>query len=203
LVDLPTLPPGQEATLQTVLRLAQTCEFELNHTYQVTHLAARLFDELACLHHLSEKERTWLVYAALLHDIGWIEGWQDHHKVSLRIILTTPMLVFSNKERLIIGSVARYHRKSLPDRKHDHYAALTQDERQVVDRLASCLRLADALDRSHQQRVQDLRCKITAKKIVVCCSVQAPAPEELSTALQKCDLLVLTFHRKVLIEGLV
>ena len=200
---LPPVPPGQQATLQAVARLAQTCEFEVNHTLQVTTLALSLFDGLAALHRLGERERTFLIYAGLLHDIGWIEGWKDHHKVTLRIILTTPMLPFSNKERLLIGSVARYHRKSLPDAKHDHYATLSDKEQQVVCVLAGCLRLADGLDHSHQQHVRAVKVKVTAKKISLTCDCQPPLPEEEQAAREKSDLLEKTLKRKLVFIGLV
>ena len=72
MANLPILPPEQQAVLQTVLRLAQTCEYEVEHTNQVTYLAVRLFDELHGLHHMGPRERAWLVYASLLHDIGKI-----------------------------------------------------------------------------------------------------------------------------------
>jgi exopolyphosphatase/pppGpp-phosphohydrolase len=203
LVDLPVLPADQQPVLQSVLRLAQTCEFEVNHTFQVTLLAARLFDELLPLHDLGEVQRAWLIFAGILHDIGWIEGWKEHHKVSLRIILTTPMLTFTNKERLIIGSIARYHRKSLPDATHDHFAALSQAERAQVMALAGFLRLADALDHSHQQRVRDITCKITHKKILVSCLLNGSLGEELAAVRQKSDLLEQTFERKLFFTGLV
>jgi exopolyphosphatase/pppGpp-phosphohydrolase len=203
MVDLPILPPDQQPVLQAVLRLAQTCEFEVTHTLQVTHLAVRLFDDLQPLHQLGQTERSWLVYAALLHDIGWIEGWKEHHKVSLRIILTTPMLPFSNKERLLIGSIARYHRKSLPVIKHDHFAALSPDEREKVKVLAGLLRLADALDHSHQQRIRDIRCKVGAKKISIVCTVNQDAAEEKAAIQEKSDLLQHSLQRAIVIEGLV
>jgi exopolyphosphatase/pppGpp-phosphohydrolase len=203
LVDLPPLPAEQQPILATVLRLARTCEFEVSHTYQVTFLANRLFEELCPLHGLGEIERGWLVYASILHDIGWIEGWNNHHKVSLRIILTTPMLPFTNKERLVIGSIARYHRKSLPDMKHDHYAALIAGERKTVNILASFLRLADGLDHSHQQRVSDLHCRITPKKITITCTASPGSLEESAAARDKSDLLERTLQRKIMFEGLV
>jgi exopolyphosphatase/pppGpp-phosphohydrolase len=203
MVDWPILPPDQQPVLLSVLRLAQTCEFEVNHTLQVTHLAIQLFDELQVLHNLGQQERTWLVFAAILHDIGWIEGWKEHHKVTLRIILATPMLQFSNKERLIIGSVARYHRKALPTIKHDHFAALSPEEREKVKILAGMLRLADALDHSHQQRVRDIHCKTGAKKISVFCTVNQAASEEETAAKEKCDLLKHSLNRTILLEGLI
>jgi exopolyphosphatase/pppGpp-phosphohydrolase len=203
LSDLPPLPPDQQSNLEAVLRLARTCEVDVSHTYQVTHLSVCLFEELHSLHSLGQIQRAWLIYAALLHDIGWIEGGPDHHRVSLRIILATPMLNFTNKERLIIGSIARYHRKSLPDLKHDHYAALSSNERHIVDVLSACLRLANALDHSHQQRVTGLQCLFKGHKIVVNCAASQPCPLEYADALEKCDLLARTFHRKVTIKGLV
>lgn len=202
-IDLPVVSPEQQPNLQAVLLLAQTCEFEVNHTLKVTQLALRLFDELHALHHLGQRERHWLIYAGILHDIGWIEGWKEHHKVALRIILSTPMLPFTNKERLIIGSVARYHRKSLPDMKHDHYAALSPAERQMVCVLAGCLRLADGLDHTHQQRVQELSCKISAKKITILCTGSVPDPDDSETAQSKSDLLSRAFRRKISLQGLI
>lgn len=202
MADLPLLSPEQGPILATVLRLARTCEAEVSHTTQVTFLANRLFEGLRSLHHLGEVERAWLVYAGILHDIGWIEGWENHHKVSLRIILTTPMLPFTNKERLVIGSIARYHRKSLPQMKHDHFAALAPADRRTVTMLASFLRLADALDHSHQQRIGDIHCRATARKITISCTTGLPAVEEWISARAKCDLLEATFDRKVFFEGL-
>jgi exopolyphosphatase/pppGpp-phosphohydrolase len=192
--------PNTPSALSAVLELAQTCEYDASHTHQVARLALRLFDELLPLHNLGQTERDWLHYAALLHDIGWIEGWKEHHKVSLRIILTTPMLKFSNKERFIVGSIARYHRKALPSIKHGHYAALLESERQVVDVLAGILRLADGLDSAHQVIVRDLSIKITPKKITIQCAVNNKKQEDKKIALEKADLLQLVFNRTVALQ---
>jgi exopolyphosphatase/pppGpp-phosphohydrolase len=192
--------PEPTTVLNEVLQLAQTCDYDASHTHQVARLALRLFDEFQPLHNLGPTERNWLHYAAILHDIGWIEGWKEHHKVSLRIILTTPLLNFTNKERFIIGSIARYHRKALPSLKHDHYAALSTSERHIVDVLAGILRLADGLDSAHQVRVRDMNVKITAKKITIRCAVQSEKKEEEETAQEKIDLLQLVFNRTIVIE---
>lgn len=193
---LTTITPNQQRGLTAVLSLAQTCQYEVAHTHWVTRLALRFFDELYPLHHYGEEERYFLLCASLLHDIGWIEGWKAHHKSALQIILSTPLLPFNTRERMVIGSIARYHRKALPDMTQDPYSALSPGDRQVVDKLAACLRVADGLDAGHKQRVKDITCRIYKHKISVKGIVEAPPDEEERGAMLKCDLLERVYQRK-------
>ena len=101
---------------------------------------------------------------------------------------------------MIIGSIARYHSKALPNLSHDHFAALEPEDRQVVRLLAACLRLADGLDHSHQNRVKDLRCKIKSKKIVVVCDVISRSEEEATAAQHRSNLMADVFQRPVVID---
>jgi len=197
---MPPSDKSQDSNLKAVMRLAKSCKYEAGHTHQVTRLALQLFDELQSLHGLGAEERFWLQCGALLHDIGWIEGQQGHHKTALRIILTTPVLTFDTRERFIIGSIARYHRKALPDEKHDHFATLKPAERQVVRVLAGMLRVADGLDRTHQNLVKNLSCEVLPKRLVLRCAVRRPAEDERQEALDKGALLEQVFERKLVIE---
>ena len=191
--------PAEKERLSSVIHLAETCNYDVDHTHRVTQLALRLFDELTSVHNLGIRERNWLEYAALLHDIGWIEGQKNHHKVALRIILTTPMLPFDSKERLIIGSIARYHRRALPSLNHDHFATLNPEEQQIVQVLASLLRLADGMDLTLQNRFRELTCKVTKRRIVVNISVQKILPKEDLPFNKKGDLFELVFQRKLVL----
>ena len=197
---MPPSDKSQDSHLKAVMRLAKSCKYEVGHTHQVTRLALQLFDELESLHGLGAEERFWLQCGALLHDIGWIEGQQGHHKTALRIILTTLILTFDTRERFIIGSIARYHRKALPDEKHDHFATLKPAERQVVRVLAGILRVADGLDRTHQNLVKNLSCEVLPKRLVLRCAVRRPAEEERQEALDKGTLLEQVYERKLVIE---
>ena len=192
----------EDSRLRTVLRLAEKCGYEEEHSHQVTVLALRLFDELESLHGLGAEERFWLQCGALLHDIGWIEGQQGrHHKTALRIILNTPLLPFDERERLIVGSVARYHRKALPSERHDHFAALDAEDQDVVRVLAAILRVADGLDRTHQSLVEDLWCEVLPELIIVHCAVCYPAEVERQTAWEKGELLSQLFERRLFISS--
>ncbi|MDK2981788.1 MAG: hypothetical protein PWQ55_2135 [Chloroflexota bacterium] len=185
--------------LKSVLKVAKQCNYEAKHTRHVTRIALELFDDLADLHKLGARERYYLLCAALLHDIGvHTEGPHGHHKTALKIILSTPMLKFNQKDRLMIGSIARYHRRALPSRKHDHYRALSADDRKVVCKLAGILRVADGLDYSHRSRIEQTHTSYTDSKIMCQCTVRKePVKKEIHSATKKSDLLAKTFDRKV------
>jgi len=135
-----------------------------------------------------------------LHDIGWIEGQNKHHKTALRIILEDPSLLFNEQERLIIGSIARYHRAALPKKKHAHYSSLSKQERIKVSMLASILRVADGLDRTHQSIVKDISCKVTLDQISIVCSVSRPSEADRQIALDKGQLMKKVFNRTLAVE---
>jgi exopolyphosphatase/pppGpp-phosphohydrolase len=188
-----------DVRLPVVLTLAETCGYESAHTCHVTYLALSFFDQLSGLHRLGLEEKFWLEAASILHDIGWVDGWRGHHKSSLRIILQTTMLPFTNRERLVVGSIARYHRKALPVEQHDHFNALSFHDRQVVKLLSAMLRVADGLDTTHQGLVKAVEVKVTSRKIDISCKVHLPITEEPKVAIKKADLMELVFNKHVAI----
>jgi exopolyphosphatase/pppGpp-phosphohydrolase len=135
-----------------------------------------------------------------LHDIGWIKGRKGHHKTALQLILDDKLLPFDQRERLIVGSLARYHRRALPKIKHKHFAALDADDQSRVVVLAGILRVADGLDRTHADVIQSLSCQTTADEILITCKAKASAEEERDFALEKGRLLEQALHRQLRIE---
>jgi len=65
----------------------------------------------------------------------------------------------SEEDLLKIALVARYHRRASPKPSHLGYSTLTRDSRIEVSKLAAILRVADALDQSYSQRIQNIRCQ--------------------------------------------
>lgn len=183
-----------------VYQFASACLPDLSHTLQVTKSALMLFDALKPLHKDGEAERRYLEFGAMLHDIGWVQGWKSHHKSSVKMILENQKLPFSNKEKLIIGSIARYHRKALPDVSHDHYAALSPSERKMVSRMASILRIADGLDYGHGNHLQSVECAIQSTDVVIHCHVSLYLAEEEKQAYKKADLFEKVFHRRMFLR---
>jgi exopolyphosphatase/guanosine-5'-triphosphate,3'-diphosphate pyrophosphatase len=128
--------------------------FDEAHGVHVSRLAEQIFDGLMELHGLSSRDREILQAAAVLHDIGQQIGYQKHHKHSYYLISHAEFPGLSPDEVELVANVARYHRRASPTTDHDHYAALAKKERKRVKKLAALLRLADALDREHLQKVR-------------------------------------------------
>jgi exopolyphosphatase/guanosine-5'-triphosphate,3'-diphosphate pyrophosphatase len=149
------------------LALGRRFQFDEKHARHVARLALSLFDQLQDLHHLSEADRRILLVAAVLHDIGQFISYRKHHKHSLYLIYNSEVPNISAAELGLVALVARYHRRAEPKEEHFIYDQLGQPERLRVRRLASILRIADALDREHLQRVESARIEAGADELVV------------------------------------
>lgn len=146
-----------EGRTQAALALGRRFGFDERHARQVTRLALQLFDQLASVHGLPASARGLLEAAALLHDVGHAVSPQRHHKHTLYLVQNADMAGFSDQERQLVALVARYHRRTPPDRGRPDLDELSAAELKLVRRLVAMLRIADALDRSHHQEVVDLR----------------------------------------------
>jgi exopolyphosphatase/guanosine-5'-triphosphate,3'-diphosphate pyrophosphatase len=84
-------------------------------------------------------------------------GLRAHHKHAQYLIQASDIFGLSSDDRAIIGNVARYHRRGLPQQSHLPYMALDRTERVRVNKMAAILRIANALDAEHSQKVQSVR----------------------------------------------
>lgn len=149
------------------IALGRRYGFEEDHSRQDARLAAQLFDLTADLHNLEDDYRDLLFCAGLLHDIGYVEGYWGHHKTAYRLIMQATFPGLSDRDKRIVANVARYHRGAKPKLSHKGFAALDPDDREIVMILAALLRLADGLDRSHVDAVQDLDVRLDGDRLVV------------------------------------
>jgi exopolyphosphatase/guanosine-5'-triphosphate,3'-diphosphate pyrophosphatase len=133
----------------------------------VAGLARGLFHSLQALHQLPLEMGKVLEAAACLHDVGHYVSDLSHHKHSYYVVANSDMPGFTNRERELIATLCRYHRKTLPAPQHPTAQSLTGEEAQAVLRLIPILRLADSLDRSHTQRVESVECKIGDGKVTM------------------------------------
>ena len=156
-----------EDTFAACIALGRSYSFEEGHSLQDARLAVRLFDLTADLHRLDDEWRDLLYCAALLHDIGYAQGYESHHKTAYKLISKACLPGLTDREGQIVANIARYHRGAQPKLEHEGFAALDADDREAVEKLGAILRLADGLDRSHTDAVQDLEVWLDGARLVV------------------------------------
>ncbi len=150
---------------QAAVALGRKYRFDEAHGRHVTRLALELFDQLRSLHGLGADARQVLQAAAILHDIGTFVSYTRHHKHSLYLIQHANLPEFTPRQILMAANVARYHRRSAPKAEHVPYVALAPEDRQTVRGLASLLRLADAMDREHRQKVTGVKACVRRRQL--------------------------------------
>lgn len=156
---------AEEAVMKACLRLGRRYKFDERHGAHVMRLVTTLFDDLRDLHGLSSRDRMLLRAAALLHDIGDFIRYEGHHKHSAYIVQHSDVMGMTPGERAVVASVVRYHRKGFPDASHPGFRELDRDDRSRVRALASLLRIADALDREHRQKIKGLSASALGGKL--------------------------------------
>ncbi len=137
--------------------LGEKYRYDARHARVVARLATRIFDELQDEHGLPSRDRLLLEVAALLHDVGLFIGMRSHHKHVQYVLQASEIFGLSSDDRDVIGNVARYHRRGLPQKAHPPYVALDRQDRVRVNKLAAILRLANALDSEHLDKIRDVR----------------------------------------------
>ncbi|MGD0674299.1 MAG: Ppx/GppA phosphatase family protein [Polyangiaceae bacterium] len=150
----------EQRVLDACTRLGRRYHFDEAHARHVCRFAAQLFDDLQRVHAFGERDRVLLRAAAMLHDIGDYVHYSGHHKHGQYLIQHADIMGITPDERAVLANIARYHRKGPPDPSHPAYRDLSKEARGKVRGLAAILRIADALDREHKQKIESARAAI-------------------------------------------
>jgi exopolyphosphatase/guanosine-5'-triphosphate,3'-diphosphate pyrophosphatase len=164
---IPAAREPEDLRRRQILRLSERTESVYRHSLQSARLAVRLFDVTASLHGLGAREREWLEYAALLHDIGYSIHYRNHHKHSYYLISNANLDAFDPREVEIVANVARYHRGASPKRGHTLFAALKPWQQRTIRQLTALLRVGDALDRTHASRVEEIYGALRKRRVTL------------------------------------
>ncbi len=169
---------------RSTIELAERCNYYAQHAQQVARLALALFDQTRAMHGLTDREREWLEYAALMHDLGVHISYPRHHRHSYYLIKNGDLRGFHPDEIEVMALIARYHRRGMPKKSHDEYAQLSAPLRRAVRLLSSILRVAESLDRSHAQVISGLELRDRGEDVLLQLHTTNDAELELWAALR-------------------
>jgi exopolyphosphatase / guanosine-5'-triphosphate,3'-diphosphate pyrophosphatase len=187
--------PAERRT--AVEEFARSCGVDLPHASQVARIAGSLWEQLAEPLGLRTEDRELIETAALVANVGYLISFEGHHKHSYHLILNSELPGFERRELQLLASVARYHRGAPPKQKHKPYRELPAGDQRRVSALAAILRLALALDRTHQQHVEDVRARVTEAGVRIAVKSQGDADVDVWAARRKVELFENVFGRKV------
>jgi exopolyphosphatase/guanosine-5'-triphosphate,3'-diphosphate pyrophosphatase len=151
--------PRADIRRQAVIDMAKRCDYPAEHSHRVELLANQIFKQTSHLHGLGETEGKLLQCAAILHDIGYHIGYREHHKHGYYLVMNGDLRGFAPEERAMLALLVRYHRRAPPRNSHPEFAALPLKSRRLIKCLASILRIADGLDRSHLSHIHEVKCR--------------------------------------------
>jgi exopolyphosphatase/guanosine-5'-triphosphate,3'-diphosphate pyrophosphatase len=191
-------PVYQNQAISSAKLLGRKYDYQDQHSMTVARFAVQLFDSTKKLHKLGGKERTLLEVAGLLHDIGYYVGMTDHHKHSYYLIKASPIIGLDDSQREIVAMLVRYHSRALPKLSHKEYEELPSTEQSIVTKLAPLLRLAEALDREHANKVKQLRIS-AGKKLTLRLRGRGDLSLERWALVRNSELFETVYRRKVVI----
>jgi exopolyphosphatase/guanosine-5'-triphosphate,3'-diphosphate pyrophosphatase len=175
--------------------LARRFQKDQTHAEHVRELSVLLFDQLQPVHHLPAQSRVLLEAGALLHDTGHMISHRGHHKHGEYLVLNGDIPGLEGRDRAVVAGLVRYHnRKSEPAGHHVAYSSLNNSDKRIARRLAAILRIAEALDHSHRQRVTQLRAAFQRDAVGLQIFARGDATEDLLDANRSAELFEKEFH---------
>lgn len=170
------LPDAGYTQEQSVLKLAKSGKFEEQHARHVADLALRLFDSAkeCSLHQFSDYRRQTLYYAGLLHDIGIAISCSGHDMHGYYIVKNyTNLLGFTEKRQLELALLVASHRMK-ENTCLQNCTEICPDQRRELEMLACFLKIAESLDRSYEQYVDNVYFAVQGDSLNLCIECAVP-----------------------------
>ncbi len=135
------------------------------HVNDVMEKAMLLFDKVARNQGLTSRHRMLLQIAVLFHDSGKTINVAEHDVYSAMLVLSSDIVGLSAEEQKIVSLIVRYHEDDELDEANPDYLALTHKNRMVVSKLIAILKLSNAMDASHKQKLTQMSVTIKEGKL--------------------------------------
>lgn len=156
----------EEDVVASAYNIAKRYRCNKNHIDRTTYYALKIFDSVKKLHGMGKIERLQMQISALLHDCGNFINMSDGARNSYHIIANTEIIGFSHKERMEVANVVKYNSLYLPG-KEKVSAELDGCDYITIAKLTAILRLANVLDKSHTQKIEDINVAIKGNEMII------------------------------------
>ena len=153
--------------IASALNLGRKFHFDEQHGRLIAKHCMTIFDALVFEHGMNRRHRIMLETAAILHDIGNYIKTSGHQKHGQYIIANSEIFGLHQEELGIIANVVNCHRGDPPAASDMEFMTLQREDRVLVLKMASILRVADALDRGHTQQIKKIKVERRSETVVL------------------------------------
>ena len=156
-----------QSTVLSAKNLGKKYKYDQIHSNLVSKFALNIFDNIKKIHGLNKKHRLLLHSAAVLHDVGKYINISKHYQHSYRIIKSSNIFGLNHQKLSIVALITKYHsNKSIIINDQD-FQKLNKKDRLVVAKLTAILRIADALNKSHYNKFNQIKSELTDDQLVI------------------------------------
>lgn len=152
--------------LAAARNLAERYQSYSTHTESVLSTSTVIFDAMKKVHGLGKRERLLLQVASILHDCGRYVSLTNQSQCSYQIIMASEIIGMSHIEREIVASTVKYN--SLPRLPYEMLRdKMDKDSYVIVSKLTAILKIANAMDRSHKQKFENIKAALKGKELII------------------------------------
>ncbi len=185
--------------LTSAVRIGKRYKIDEAHAQYVKNMSLQIYDAMGSEMGLQNDARLILEIAALLHDVGTFIREADHELHSQYIISHSNIFGLEKPTLHIIALIARYHRGSVTLPDDEEFLLLPRKDRMKVLKLSAILRVADALDRGHSQRISNVSISLRETMLVLELQNIKDVKLEKQAIAEKSDLFESVFGYTVLL----
>ncbi|MFQ7749184.1 MAG: phosphatase [Eubacteriales bacterium] len=138
----------------------------LEHSERTSSFSCKLFDKLKKLHGLDPSKRLILELASLLHSCGSYVSVRQHNKCTYDLIKGMDIFGLRQLEVSEIAFVAGSITENFAAESNSEFVLLPEEEKIIISKLAAIFRMANALDKSHQGKLSNLRVNLEEDRVL-------------------------------------
>lgn len=157
-----------EELVRAAKNVAKRYKSSKKHIDFVEKTALEIFDASSKLSGMKKRDRLLLQLSAILHEVGKFVHAKDHNNAAYSLIEYTDLIGLNSDELDTIATVVRLYPSSNPYDDYN-YQNLPANKKVLVSKLTAMLRIADALDSSHRQKVKSLSANLQPDRLYVLC----------------------------------
>ena len=189
--------------LVTSRNIAKRYSSSKSHIQGTMNLCLNIFDSMKKVHGMGKRERLLIQIAALLHDCGKYISMGNVSECSYQIIMSTEIIGLSSLERKMIAYAVRYNTTAFVyyDEIQMLGAGIDRESYIKIAKMTAILRLANAMDRSHCQKVKGIKTVLKDRELQMVMDSSQDISLELGLLQDKVAFFEEVFGIRLVIRG--